>query len=181
MKDSLTLDQFQRALQKIGLVIGTTDELQKIFAHYAVNNDGRLNYREVARCLSEVEVEHDDDTVSQTTAAVSMAHSTQQRKQELERAMQLFRDKVKSRGARGIVGLQRIFKIMDDDRSRSLSRNEFQKACRDFKVGIADEFIDQVFDAFDVNRDGTLSIDEFLKTLRGDLNDTRKAIITKVF
>lgn len=125
MRDSLTIDQFQRALQKIGVVIGTTDELQKIFAHYDVNKDGRLNYREVARCLSEAT--EDDDTVSQASAAVSVAYSTQskQQQQELERAMQLFRDKVKARGARGIVGLQRIFKIMDDDRSRSLSRNEF--------------------------------------------------------
>lgn len=95
--------------------------------------------------------------------------------------MQLFRDKVKARGARGIVGLQRIFKIMDDDRSGSLSRNEFQKACRDFRVGIADEFIDQVFDAFDSNRDGTLSINEFLRALSGDLNETRKNTVAQVF
>jgi calcyphosin len=32
-----------------------------------------------------------------------------------------------------------------------------------------------------VNRDGTLSIDEFLRALRGDLSDTRKAIISLVF
>jgi hypothetical protein len=35
--------------------------------------------------------------------------------------MSLFRDRIKARGARGIVGLQRVFKIMDDDNSRSLS------------------------------------------------------------
>jgi len=29
------------------------------------------------------------------------------------------------RGARGIIGLQRIFKIMDDDDSRTLSFGEF--------------------------------------------------------
>ncbi len=35
--------------------------------------------------------------------------------------MQLFRDRIKARGARGIVGLQRMFKIMDDDGSHTLS------------------------------------------------------------
>lgn len=32
-----------------------------------------------------------------------------------EDSVKLFRDKLKSRGARGILGLQRLFKIMDDD------------------------------------------------------------------
>ena len=29
-----------------------------------------------------------------------------------------FKEKVKSRGAKGLIGLQRIFKIMDDDGSQ---------------------------------------------------------------
>jgi Ca2+-binding EF-hand superfamily protein len=50
----------------------------------------------------------------------------------------LFRDKLRSRGTRGMVGLQRIFKVMDDDNSGSLSVREFTKACKDFKVGISE-------------------------------------------
>ena len=50
----------------------------------------------------------------------------------------LFRDKLRSRGTRGMVGLQRIFKVMDDDNSGSLSVREFTKACNDFKVGISE-------------------------------------------
>jgi calcyphosin len=79
----------------------------------------------------------------------------------------LFRDRIKARGARGMIGLQRIFKIMDDDNSRTLSINEFTKACREFRVGISDEYIPTIFDAFDTNHDGNLNFDEFLNTLRG--------------
>lgn len=79
----------------------------------------------------------------------------------------LFRDRIKARGARGMIGLQRIFKIMDDDNSRTLSINEFTKACREFRVGISDEYIPTIFNAFDINRDGNLNFDEFLYTLRG--------------
>lgn len=39
-----------------------------------------------------------------------------------------FRQKLLSRGARGIIGLQRQFKIMDDNNNKSLELDEFTKA-----------------------------------------------------
>jgi Ca2+-binding EF-hand superfamily protein len=63
-----------------------------------------------------------------------------------------------------------MFKIMDDDSSRCLSLYEFSKACRDFKTGISEEYMPTIFNAFDLNHDGTLSIDEFLMAVRGELN-----------
>jgi len=95
--------------------------------------------------------------------------------------MTLFRDRIKSRGARGIIGMQRVFKIMDDDDSHCLSLYEFTKACRDFKIGISEEYIPTIFNAFDLNHDGTLSIDEFLLAIRGDLNHTRLNIVEQAF
>lgn len=38
------------------------------------------------------------------------------------------------RGARGIIGLKRVFKIMDDDNSGYLDVNEFNKALKDYRV-----------------------------------------------
>jgi Ca2+-binding EF-hand superfamily protein len=93
----------------------------------------------------------------------------------------IFRKKVMQRGARGIIGLQRIFKIMDDDRSKSLSRQEFEKACRDFKCEIPSEDIGVLFQAFDINRDGTIQYDEFLRIIRGDLSPNRRTLVEKAF
>jgi len=45
-----------------------------------------------------------------------------------------------------MVGLQRIFKVMDDDNSGSLSVREFSKACKDFKVGISEQNVPILFD-----------------------------------
>ena len=91
--------------------------------------------------------------------------------------MRLFKEKIKARGARGLIGLQRLFKIMDDDESRTLSQYEFAKACRDFKTGISEDNIPIIFTAFDHNRDGTLDIDEFLYAIRGELPPERRAIV----
>jgi len=68
----------------------------------------------------------------------------------------VFRKKILQRGAKGIIGLQRVFKIIDDDGSHSLSRQEFEKACRDFKMEITSDDIGTLFQAFDINRDGTI-------------------------
>lgn len=48
--------------------------------------------------------------------------------------LELFATKLASRGARGIIGLQKQFKIMDDDHSHDLDPYEFKKAIKDFRV-----------------------------------------------
>ena len=48
--------------------------------------------------------------------------------------LERFRDKMRQRGARGILGLKRIFKIMDDDNSGYLDNNEFNKALKEYRV-----------------------------------------------
>ena len=80
-----------------------------------------------------------------------------------------------------MVGIQRLFKIMDDDGSKTLSEQEFAKACRDFKTGISEENIPTLFTAFDTNRDGTLNIDEFLMAIRGELSDKRLSLVQQAF
>ncbi len=70
---------------------------------------------------------------------------------------------------------------MDDDGSKSLSKPEFEKACRDFKVEITSEDIGTLFGAFDINRDGTIQYDEFLRIIRGDLNDYRRNLVERAF
>lgn len=95
--------------------------------------------------------------------------------------LKLFQDKLRSRGARGMVGLQRIFKIMDDDGSGTLSQREFYKACRDFKVGISEENVPTLFRLFDSNNDGTLDYDEFLYKVRGEISQQRIEIVRKAF
>ena len=50
----------------------------------------------------------------------------------------MFREKIKSRGARGIIGMQRLFKIVDDDGSKTLNLYELKKCINDFRIEIPD-------------------------------------------
>lgn len=95
--------------------------------------------------------------------------------------IQSIRDKVKARGARGIIGLGKVFSIMDDNGSKSLDFPEFSKGMRDYKIDIPEDQLQVVFNAFDVNRDGTISYDEFLRNIRGDLNPQRLQLVRRAF
>ena len=53
----------------------------------------------------------------------------------MEQLAVTLKDKLASRGARGFIGLQRQFKIMDDDGSKTLNKAEFDKAMHDFGLG----------------------------------------------
>lgn len=91
------------------------------------------------------------------------------------------REMLAKRGARGMIGLQRIFKIMDDDHSGTLSIQEFWKACKDFRVNISQDECRKLFDLFDENDDGELHYDELMVNIRGQLSPFRKKLIKKAF
>jgi Ca2+-binding EF-hand superfamily protein len=85
------------------------------------------------------------------------------------------------RGARGIIGLSRKFKIMDDNGNKSLSMSEFKKAMKECELELTPAEVDAVFKFFD--RDGSLGIDfeEFLQGIRGPMSPARLRIIKLAF
>jgi len=62
-----------------------------------------------------------------------------------------------------VIGLGRLFRVMDDDNSRTLSRAEFEKACRDFKTDMSSEDVGALFSVFDMDRDGRINYEEFIR------------------
>src|SRR5437016_3831242 len=85
------------------------------------------------------------------------------------------------RGAKGLIGLKRQFKIMDSDGSGALDFTEFKKALDDYKVGVSEEECQQLFAIFDRNRDDTINFEEFLSAIVGDLNEIRASLVNQAF
>ena len=85
--------------------------------------------------------------------------------------------KLASRGARGIIGMGKQFKIFDDNNNRSLDFYEFTKAMKEQMLGLTELDIKSLFDAFDRNRDGSVDYDEFVRVIRGPMNNFRKRLV----
>lgn len=95
--------------------------------------------------------------------------------------LDLFRSKLAARGARGLIGLAKQFKIADDDNSKDLDTYEFKKAIRDFRVGLEDKDSERLFRIFDRDRSGKIDYEEFLRGVRGEMNQFRVNLCKKAF
>mmetsp|Transcript_10864 Transcript_10864/g.22298 ORF Transcript_10864/g.22298 Transcript_10864/m.22298 type:complete len:890 (+) Transcript_10864:3-2672(+) len=102
-------------------------------------------------------------------------------KKKVDGILKKLREELKSRGARGITGLARKFRIMDDDDSKSLDVKEFAKAMRECNLRLGKEDLGMLFAFFDADGGGTITYDEFLEGVRGDINDRRKELIMLAF
>jgi Ca2+-binding EF-hand superfamily protein len=95
--------------------------------------------------------------------------------------IELLRASCLERGAQGIKGLGRMFKIIDDDQSRSICFNEFKKGIRDYGLDIDASLVQTLFQQFDKDGSGSIDFDEFLIMLRPPMSNCRKALISKAF
>lgn len=100
---------------------------------------------------------------------------------DVETLLACLRESLKQRGARGIIGLSRKFRIIDDDNSGSLDIKEFTKAMNEHNLGWTEHQIKLVFDHFDQDKSKTISFDEFIQTIRGQLNERRKQLVLTAF
>jgi len=91
------------------------------------------------------------------------------------------RKKIAARGARGIAGIGRKFKIADDNNSKALDVEEFKKAMHDFRIGLQPNQVQVAFGIFDRDGSGEISYDEFLRSVRGEMNAARVALCKKAY
>ena len=85
------------------------------------------------------------------------------------------------RGNDTLRGLARSFRMMDDAGDGKLDRADLKWGLKDYGVELLDDQIEALIDHFDTNGDGFISFGEFLRGLRGELNDARKAVVNAAY
>ena len=93
----------------------------------------------------------------------------------------MFKKQVFKRGARGIVGLKKQFKLMDTDNSGAVDYEEFIGCIKDLKIDFDEARAKNVFSMLDHDKGGSISIDEFIDGLIGQLSPLRLRLIEQAF
>jgi Ca2+-binding EF-hand superfamily protein len=89
--------------------------------------------------------------------------------------------RLKELGMFGIRGVAHLFKSMDKNGNKQIDINEFYWGLKEFGVNLTEEEAMSVLRVFDKDRNGTISFEEFLRALKGDLNNFRVNIIRKAY
>lgn len=95
--------------------------------------------------------------------------------------LERFRTKLAARGGKGVIGLERQFKIFDLDGSGALDREEFKKAINDYKLEMDERDLDNLFKIFDKDADNKIDYQEFMETILGKMNEFRLNLVMKAF
>ncbi|KAE9334637.1 hypothetical protein PF008_g13864 [Phytophthora fragariae] len=96
-------------------------------------------------------------------------------------SLEILRDSLYEHGAKGIRGLGRKFRIIDDDGNRSLSLDEFGKAFKEHALELSEKEVEELFHFIDANSSGGVDFDEFLLAVRGELNERRTQLVLAAF
>lgn len=99
----------------------------------------------------------------------------------VEAIMEKLRASLKRRGAEGIRGLARHFKIVDRNHNGQLDLEEFEKCCRLNNLGLNNSEIQKLHQYFDRDHSGGVGYEEFLRAVRGRLSPVRKQLVKKIF
>lgn len=115
------------------------------------------------------------------TAATPAAPVVTPATSSVDDLMGAFRATLKARGAHGICGLSKKFRIVDDDNSGTITLPEFEKMVSEHALGWTADQVKLMFAHFDKDKSGSIVFDEFLRTIRGSLNDRRRQIVLTAF
>ncbi|OHT14604.1 EF hand family protein [Tritrichomonas foetus] len=101
---------------------------------------------------------------------------------ELNSLMERIRARIVERGAIGVKGIGRLFRIADDNADNSIDlHNELPKLMNDIGVILNKTELTELERLLDKNGDGTISYDEFLYQMAPPLSEERIKWINKAF
>ena len=85
------------------------------------------------------------------------------------------------RGYIGIMSMRRTFMLVDENSTKEISFDEFEKIFKTYRYDLSETEINNLFNYFDKEGNGYIKYEEFLNELCNNLNQFRKDILKQVF
>mmetsp|Transcript_14309 Transcript_14309/g.21046 ORF Transcript_14309/g.21046 Transcript_14309/m.21046 type:complete len:366 (-) Transcript_14309:216-1313(-) len=159
-------DEFFAAMVRLNF-IGVQREIEALFDRYDDDCSGTIDYKEFSMHLYGL-----GSHVKMSTTSRSVVERVKARIMELG-------------GANGIRSITRLLVHMDADGSKTLDRHELLEGMLTFGLRDLDDTpggdIDKLMQYFDRDGNGRISIEEFHRGIRGQMNRGRKKLVREAF
>jgi len=163
-------NEFRKALETIGCLF-KDHEMDALFRKYDANGNGKLDYEEFSSFFAR------KGSGNNPNVNPVFGISREPPNQVLEKVKQV----LNIRGTHGIRGLGIVFRRMDNNRDRKLDRYEFMWGLKENGHTLSPSEFERIFKYFDKDNNGKIDYDEFLRAIRGDLNDRRRKLVGMAF
>jgi Ca2+-binding EF-hand superfamily protein len=142
---------------------GCEADVKQLFRRFDVDRSGKLDFDEFHDCLYQA-------PGSRATTAIGKIREILAKR---------------AGGSTTLKSMALQFKIMDTDKSGNADKREFQlafeKFTRAFGINISKYEFDELFALFDLDKSGSVTYDEFIRGVRGGMNDFRIELVKLAF
>ena len=192
---------FIKTVMKIGITGFTENNLSSIFDLYDTEKAGKINYKDfIGNLYNNPSIMDNPSKLNphkkkqdypyapseSSHKEIEPVENYEEKKVKKESAttdeiIELIRDNIKSKGIRCIIALENNFRALDEDNSQTIDFASFKKTSIDFKFGLNEESLQNLFFFFDKEEKGRIDYDEFIRIIRGQMSNSRKELIEKIF
>ena len=98
-----------------------------------------------------------------------------------EEGLNILKDIIRQRGSRGILGMRRCFMIYDEDNSRTLTFENFNKYITNFLIPLSRNQVASLFKLYDGENKGEINYDSLINELLGKFSESRRNLVNSAF
>ena len=195
--NNCNIEAFLKVIAKVGVSSLTEEELIQIFNYYS-NGKKYLNYKDFISLIynneslkdnnpndlndeQEQEKENEEEIKKEE---MNNEENNENEKEEIDHVDELIlniRNKLAKRGLLNLINIETRCRELDEENTQELDIKLFTKICTEFNFGLNNEEIEELFVSFDKDERGMINYDDFIRVLRGELNENRKQLIQNVF
>ena len=192
-------DTFLKVIAKVGVLSLSDEELVQIFNFYSKGKK-QLNYKDFVSLIykneslkdntpkNEEDIDKEDQEQKEEKEEPQNIKEEKEEKEndneEIDHVDELIlnvRNKLAKRGLLNLINMESRFRELDEDNTQELDIKQFSKICKEFDFSLSGEEIEELFISFDKDERGMINYDDFIRVLRGELNEKRKDLIHNVF
>ena len=190
------IDTFLKVIAKVGVLSFTEEELIQIFNYYSKGKK-YLNYKDFISLIYNNESLKDNTPKKEYITQNEQEQEKEKEengnenkennendKEEIDHVDELIlniRNKLAKKGLLNLINIESRFRELDEENAQELDIKLFTQICTEFDFGLNNEEIEELFVSFDKDERGMINYDDFIRVLRGELNENRKDLIKNVF